>query len=41
MKEQKDYDEAWKNGLLGFTQVRPLCDEKGDYMPAHCIGSSM
>lgn len=39
--EQRDYDEAWKNGSLGFTQVRPLCDEVGDYLPAHCIGSSI
>ena len=39
--EQREYDEALKNGSLGFTQVRPMCDGKGDYLPAHCIGSSV
>lgn len=39
--EQREYDQALKNGTLGFTQVRPLCDEKGDYLPAHCIGGSI
>lgn len=40
-KEQKDYDGAWENGTLGITQVRPLCDEKGDYQSPRCIGGSI
>jgi len=40
-KEQRDYDEAWEKGTLGFTQVRTLCDEKGDYLSPHCIGASI
>ncbi|XP_021934661.1 thyroglobulin-like isoform X2 [Zootermopsis nevadensis] len=39
--EQRDYDQARENGSLGFTRVRPLCDERGDYLPAHCIGGSV
>jgi hypothetical protein len=39
--EQRDYDQARENGTVGFTQLRPLCDAKGDYLPAHCIGGSM
>ena len=41
INEQRDYDEALNTGSLGLTQVRPICDEKGDYGPAHCIGGSM
>jgi hypothetical protein len=40
-KEQRDYDEAWKDGTLGFTEVRTLCDEEGEYLSPHCIDGSM
>ncbi|KAJ9595074.1 hypothetical protein L9F63_013639, partial [Diploptera punctata] len=38
---QQVFDESQKQGTWGSTQMRPLCTARGEYFPAHCIGSSI
>ncbi|PSN37550.1 hypothetical protein C0J52_12554 [Blattella germanica] len=41
MTEQVKFDQSREDGTWGFTQIRPLCDARGFYHPAHCIGTSI
>ncbi|XP_069686026.1 uncharacterized protein [Periplaneta americana] len=40
-KKQDEYDQKYEDGNLGFTQLRPQCDAKGEFKPAHCIAGSI
>lgn len=38
---QDAYDGSKDKGTLGHLQLRPACDERGEFMPAQCIPGSI
>nr|CAD7452476.1 unnamed protein product [Timema tahoe] len=41
IQQQQEYEERKSSGKLRMTELRPQCDEKGNFAPAHCIQGSI